>query len=283
MLHFKRVLWALRKINLPIGDKDIVLDIGSGNNPHPRSDVLIDRLSGNEHRSGTPMLIDRSAVIGDALKLPFKDKAFDFVIASHILEHISDPDTFFKEIQRVGKAGYIETPSFLYERLNPSVAHCLEVHTNGEELVINKKGSPVVDNFMKDSGYLTTPNAWSELAHNDPGLFHVRFYWKDNIRYKILNPEVSCDWANSIYDQSTSNDVVYSNHNERKGWRKFGIKLMQRYFNHGRKKRLSEEKFYSLLACPECHGSLNKVEANLVCSKCNNSYPTVPFVNFENK
>lgn len=282
-MHFKRVLWALRKINMPIGSNDIVLDIGSGNNPHPRSDVLIDRLSGKEHRSGAPMLIDRAAVIGDALRLPFKDKAFDFVIASHVLEHISDPVTFFKEIQRVGKAGYIETPSFLYERLNPSVAHCLEIHSSGEELVIQKKSEPVTDKFMKDSEYLTKPTPWSELAHNDPSLFHVRFYWKDNIRYTITNPEVSCDWVDKIYDESSSKDVVFLNQKDRKGWRKFGIGLMQWYFNHSRKKRLSEERFFSLLACPDCHGSLNKVEANLVCSKCHNSYPTVPFVNFENK
>lgn len=48
---------------------------------------------------------------------PFKDKEFDFVITGHIAEHLEDPSKFCLEIQRIGKRGYIETPSKFYEEI----------------------------------------------------------------------------------------------------------------------------------------------------------------------
>ena len=50
-------------------------------------------------------------------KLPFEDKEFDFVFASHILEHVSDPMGFISEMVRVGKKGYIEVPTPLADNL----------------------------------------------------------------------------------------------------------------------------------------------------------------------
>ena len=46
---------------------------------------------------------------------PFPDKTFDFVVCSHLLEDVRDPITVCGELCRVGKAGYIETPSRIRE------------------------------------------------------------------------------------------------------------------------------------------------------------------------
>jgi hypothetical protein len=46
---------------------------------------------------------------------PFTDKQFDFVICSHTLEDIRDPLWVCSELIRVGKAGYIEVPSRVFE------------------------------------------------------------------------------------------------------------------------------------------------------------------------
>ena len=43
------------------------------------------------------------------------DKQFDFVICSHTLEDIRDPLWVCSELIRVGKAGYIEVPSRVFE------------------------------------------------------------------------------------------------------------------------------------------------------------------------
>ena len=50
-------------------------------------------------------------------KLPFKDKEFDYVICAHVIEHVNDPISFKSEIQRVGKAGYIELPTRLNDNM----------------------------------------------------------------------------------------------------------------------------------------------------------------------
>ena len=50
-------------------------------------------------------------------KLPFKDKEFDYVILSHVLEHVPNIFEFTKEVERVAKAGYIELPTKLADNL----------------------------------------------------------------------------------------------------------------------------------------------------------------------
>lgn len=96
-----------------------VLDIGSGHNPHSRADILLDNnLLDDTERSGKPAVRDaRPFVVGDAQCLPFKNHCFDYVIASHIAEHTSDPIAFCREIQRVAPRGYVECPGPLGERL----------------------------------------------------------------------------------------------------------------------------------------------------------------------
>lgn len=281
MLNYKRFLWALRKIQLPVGDTAIVLDVGSGGNPHPRSDVLLDRLTGSEHRSGTPMLIDRPAVIGDATKLPFKDKSFDFVIASHILEHMPNPEIFIAELQRVGKAGYIETPNFICERFIPCEAHCLEIGLTEDALQIHKKSAYCEDEYMGKLGFLNRNNDWSNLYFSDPSMFHVRYFWKDEIKFKIQNPEVSCDWIEEIYKNSSSTEEVIDNAPRRMGWRSLGSSLYESIQRRRRAKRLRNFNIFSILACPECKGDLQKSEGRLYCTHCEMDYVTSPFPNFE--
>jgi len=46
---------------------------------------------------------------------PFSDESFDFVVCSHLLEDVRDPISVCRELCRVGKAGYIETPSRIRE------------------------------------------------------------------------------------------------------------------------------------------------------------------------
>jgi len=50
-------------------------------------------------------------------KLPFKDKEFDYVILSHVLEHVPNILEFIKEVERIAKAGYIELPTKLADNL----------------------------------------------------------------------------------------------------------------------------------------------------------------------
>ena len=46
---------------------------------------------------------DLNIKVGDIYKLPFKDKSYDTVYSSHVLEHCEDPDKVLLETVRVAK------------------------------------------------------------------------------------------------------------------------------------------------------------------------------------
>jgi len=60
---------------------------------------------------------DKNFVKLDSKKLPFEDNYFDFVIASHVLEHVEDYKFFINELERVSSKGYIELPTKLEDNL----------------------------------------------------------------------------------------------------------------------------------------------------------------------
>jgi hypothetical protein len=280
MFKFKRVEWALRKSSLPVTKDALVLDVGSGGTPYPRSDVLLDRLTGVAHRCGDSMMIDRPAVFGDAQKMPFKDKAFDFVVASHILEHMAHPENFLQELQRVGKAGYIETPSATFERFFPYDIHCLEVMTIDGVLHIHKKAQPVEDAFLGSLGFLESDAKWKKLFFERPDMFHVRFFWENEITFKVHNPVVSCEWIESINEESVAGEAKDSYLAKEGGWRKFGLSMLNRFYAIGRTRRLKNFDLMSVLCCPECRGELNALEKQLRCEPCNTAYQYDPVPDF---
>lgn len=280
MFGLDRVRWAFRKIRLPVSGDGLVLDVGSGGKPYPRSDVLLDRLTGAEHRQGSAMLIDRAAVFGDACKMPFKDKSFDFIVASHILEHMADPVKFLEELQRVGKAGYIETPNFVYERLRPFAIHCLEVADVNDVLHIHKKRQPVDDSFMGNLDFLKNNSRWARLFFRSPDLFHVRYFWLDKIRYHIHNQDVSANWIENINDNSEAGQRKDSYISSQFGWREAGLAILASVNKIRRKKRLANFDLSSLFACPECHGDFTVEETYFVCKSCKSKYQRLPYPDF---
>ena len=275
MFNIDRFFWALRKIRLPIDSKALVLDVGSGGNPFPRSDVLLDRLTGDDHRNGESMMIDRDCVFGDAARMPFKDNAFDFVIASHILEHMSKPEIFIKELQRVGKAGYIETPNALFERLQPFHIHCLEIMKVGDMLHIYKKNKPVHDTFLSAGNLLSAKTPLGKLMFKKAKLFHIEHLWRKKIKFKIHNPNVSCDWIEQINDRNDIGEIKESyvvDVMEQSGWRDFGMVVLNAFYSYKRKKRLKDFDLTSILACPNCLGDLEVSNEKLNCNNCKSKY-----------
>jgi hypothetical protein len=69
----------------------------------------------------------------------FAGKSFDYVIASHILEHTNEPAMFLNELQGVSKAGYIEPPHAFMEHIIPYGLHRLRVSVQDDTLIITKK------------------------------------------------------------------------------------------------------------------------------------------------
>lgn len=141
-LHDKsrtRRIWLRARI--PRGAR--VLEIGSGGRPWFRSDVLCDKyLHDNVERSDRPLVRDRPFVQADGANLPFEDDSFDFVYCSHVAEHVNDLGAFLQEIQRVGRAGYIETPNALFEQTVGTATHAWALWAEGGVLHAEPKWVP---------------------------------------------------------------------------------------------------------------------------------------------
>ena len=88
-----------------------ILDIGCGYNANKFAKVICDVQDLSNHYQ------DKKFIRLTEKKLPFKDKEFDFVVASHVMEHVEDIDFFIKELERVSKKGYVELPTMLEDNL----------------------------------------------------------------------------------------------------------------------------------------------------------------------
>lgn len=116
------LLDALRALHARSPDARI-LDVGGWHAPCNYATHLVDIMPletlkrsagyGDCELRVTPETYHRLDICADPL--PFPDRSFDFVVCRHTLEDLRDPIAVCREMNRVGRAGYIETPSRVYE------------------------------------------------------------------------------------------------------------------------------------------------------------------------
>jgi SAM-dependent methyltransferase len=272
-----KLLWSLRKLRLPIRPTDKVLEVGSGGNPHPMSDILMEKYLDNTHRLRA-IKIDRETVLADACRMPFRDKSFDYIIAFHVLEHVATPEVFLDEMTRVGRAGYIETPNVLYERVKPLEMHLLEVAERDGTLRIRKKPSAFPDPFLSCLDLLTASRDWMRLFDQAPEAFHVCFRWSGTIRYEIDNPQTSLNWFNEPQAGYIGTPgVPLSTEPAPVSLRSAIIGLLRRWAVIRKRNNLRLD---AMLVCPQCHGALETRPGVYRCVACSLSYRREPVIDF---
>ncbi len=97
-----------------------VLEIGGGHDPYYGVTHAVDKFPENNAQRGGNFVLPSGAKFyeGDLEALPFgENESFDFIYASHVFEHVTNPQKAAAELNRVGNKGYIETPSPLREQL----------------------------------------------------------------------------------------------------------------------------------------------------------------------
>lgn len=150
-------LYQARLFDFGICPGDRVLDIGSGHNPFPLATDLAD-ISLSDHsigRAGVPFrYVDGKAVHEVNIEATgFPDKAFDFVYCSHVLEHANDPAAACRELMRIGRRGYIETPTRGKDAFLGGARisnHRWSVEEQGGTLVFSEYGSDELDGIGSD-------------------------------------------------------------------------------------------------------------------------------------
>ena len=194
-------LFAAKRLG--IKRNDFVLEIGSGSRPFLRSDVLLDKSIEPYERAGK-LVMDRPLVIADAHHLPFKDGSFDYIIAAHILEHLEMPDKFILEIQRVGKRGYIETPSPFGETLFSYGFHLWYVYIKEETLIISKKELLVNKGNNLMNYFLIHNKKLQKFVKNIQNFLITKLIWDGQIRFSLYN---SSQKLEDILENSIAGDI----------------------------------------------------------------------------
>jgi uncharacterized protein YbaR (Trm112 family) len=268
-LGLKRLAWSVRRLHCPVPPDALVLEVGSGGNPYARANVLLDAFEDTVERYHQPLVNDRPLVYGLIERMPFRTGIFDFVIASHVLEHTSDPVSFLAELQRVALAGYIETPDAFFERINPWRFHRLEITTDGPRLVIRKKAS-----WLQDPDVVTLYEnkvkrdaRFRRLLTHYPDAFYVRHYWRSRIDYTILNPEVDCGWPHPEGLASDPHRLPLADSPSRARLRQLARTLL----SQGQRNRTLD--LLALLRCPTCFSDhLRGSREEIRCEDCSVIY-----------
>ena len=152
-----------------------ILDIGCGYNANKYANVICDVQDLSNHYR------DKRFVKLNEKKLPFKDKEFDFVVASHVMEHVEDVEFFIKELERVSKKGYIELPTMLednlvFENKKDHLWH-MDFDDVENKLLISKKIQ-----YFEPILTVSTIKKLDEIFRKS---LIIELFWEDTIDYKI--------------------------------------------------------------------------------------------------
>ena len=174
-----------------------MLEVGPGGNPHPRANVLLEKIFDDKEIAlaqrgfSSELKTKKTIIFYNGEKFPFKDNEFDYVICTHVLEHIpySELENFILELQRVAKAGFIEFPAIFYELINHQSVHLWYMnYRDNTILFLDKKifNSNYVHKVMREMFYGN--DKYMSLAFKRyRELFFCYFEWKDSINYKIVD------------------------------------------------------------------------------------------------
>ena len=152
-----------------------ILDIGCGYRPHQNASVIADI------QDFSNFYKERKFVQIQGKNLPFKDKEFDFVIASHVIEHVDDFEFFVKELERVSSKGYIELPSRLGDNLvfeNRNDHIWWFSFDDVKNQIIASKRNQLIDPFIT----VSTGKLFEKIFRES---FVLELAWEEIIEYKI--------------------------------------------------------------------------------------------------
>ncbi len=269
---------------LNISRKDFVLEIGSGHQPSYRADVLCDKYLTNEERGGS-LKKDRPIFLADCHNLPFKDKIFDYVISCQVLEHVKDPLRCCEELSRVGKKGYIETPTLFWEKLHPSRKyHRWFILLIDNTLVFYSKDKYEQNSVFGKLFEIMYSNSleYHLFFQSYKKLFEIRYEWYEKINCAV-NPKddyflsfFSKSWGIEEYkrfylERSFSKQIIDLTGNLLLtailfSLRKPGMTVGNFLKKYRRKKR--KIGMENILACPQCKGDVKILPDEVRCLKC---------------
>ena len=116
--------------------------------------------------------------------LPFSNNQFDFVYASHVIEHVEDLSFFISELKRISRQGYIELPSILEDNIvlstNSSDDHkWMFKFDDVEKVLLVEKKKQLIEPFI------THGVLFNSLRKNFRSSLVLELYWENEINYEF--------------------------------------------------------------------------------------------------
>ena len=157
-----------------------VLDIGCGYTAHNKATVICDI------QDLSNFYKDKKFVKLNENVLPFENKEFDFVIASHVIEHVKDVKFFIKELERVSTKGYIELPTILednlvFENKKDHLWH-MEFDDIKSQLLVSKKIQYIEP--------MITVSSIKEFSKYFRQSLVLELYWENSIEFNIVEKKI---------------------------------------------------------------------------------------------
>ena len=116
--------------------------------------------------------------------LPFSNNQFDFVYASHVIEHVEDLSFFISELKRISRQGYIELPTILEDNIvlstNSSDDHkWMFKFDDVEKVLLVEKKKQLIEPFI------THGVLFDSLRKNFRSSLVLELYWDNEINYEF--------------------------------------------------------------------------------------------------
>ena len=153
-----------------------ILDIGCGYSANEFATTICDVHDLSKFYEG------KNFIKLEKKQLPFDDNQFDFVIASHVLEHVEDFKFFINELERVSDKGYIELPTKLednlvFENKKDHLWH-MDFNDVDSKLTISKKLQ-----YMEP---ILTVSMLQEFRKNFKNSLILELYWENKIDFDFI-------------------------------------------------------------------------------------------------
>lgn len=179
-----------------------VLDLGGGSQPLPRADVVVEpNLDDGVHRGGRAASVDARTMQARAESLPFDDKSFDFVHCRQVLEHVDDPLAACREIMRVGRRGFLETPRKGYDVLfGPNPSHQWFVSSVDGALVFERR--PFVCHPFGHPGLgplPSSPEGQVAIHWEFANVVNTQFYWEEGFDVEVHDDPQGFRYTNDLH------------------------------------------------------------------------------------